>query len=166
MDTYYLRADFFDLEVKSQNQVIQEVRVLKASPPQASLFVPAFLNSLQEELKLFSQGQLFQFTLGAEFKLEMTEFQKQVYSTLRSTLPGETLTYKQLAEKCNRPLAARAVGSAMRKNPFPLIIPCHRVIPSHGKSLGRYSGSASLADGEKTKQELLALEKMLAQQAL
>ncbi|XP_077437328.1 methylated-DNA--protein-cysteine methyltransferase-like isoform X2 [Vanacampus margaritifer] len=66
---------------------------------------------------------------------------------------GETVSYKRLAEMAGNPRAARAVGGAMRKNPIPLIIPCHRVISSSGQSGPYMSGR-----GDHLKQWLLAHE--------
>ena len=68
---------------------------------------------------------------------------------------GETRTYQWIAGQIGRPKAVRAVGQALRKNPFPLIIPCHRVIKSDGK-LGGYAGKY---DGKKA--SLLAVEKTI-----
>ncbi|XP_051936871.1 methylated-DNA--protein-cysteine methyltransferase isoform X4 [Hippocampus zosterae] len=67
---------------------------------------------------------------------------------------GETVSYKRLAEMAGNPRAARAVGGAMRKNPIPLIIPCHRVILSSGQSGPYMSGG-----GDHLKQWLLAHER-------
>nr|XP_057914092.1 methylated-DNA--protein-cysteine methyltransferase isoform X2 [Doryrhamphus excisus]XP_057914093.1 methylated-DNA--protein-cysteine methyltransferase isoform X2 [Doryrhamphus excisus]XP_057914094.1 methylated-DNA--protein-cysteine methyltransferase isoform X2 [Doryrhamphus excisus]XP_057914095.1 methylated-DNA--protein-cysteine methyltransferase isoform X2 [Doryrhamphus excisus]XP_057914096.1 methylated-DNA--protein-cysteine methyltransferase isoform X2 [Doryrhamphus excisus]XP_057914098.1 len=67
---------------------------------------------------------------------------------------GETVSYKRLAEMAGNPAAARAVGGAMRRNPIPLIIPCHRVISSSGQS-GPYMGGR----GDHLKQWLLAHER-------
>nr|XP_061793864.1 methylated-DNA--protein-cysteine methyltransferase-like [Nerophis lumbriciformis] len=67
---------------------------------------------------------------------------------------GETVSYKRLAEMAGNPGAARAVGGAMRKNPIPLIIPCHRVISSSGQSGPYMSGR-----GDHLKQWLLAHER-------
>ena len=55
---------------------------------------------------------------------------------------GETLSYKQIAEKLGKPRSARAVGLAMARNPLPIIIPCHRVVRSDG-GLGGYGGTHS-----------------------
>ncbi|KAM3912848.1 methylated-DNA--protein-cysteine methyltransferase [Leptodactylus fuscus] len=66
-------------------------------------------------------------------------FQKSVLlSLLKNVTMGRTITYKELAELSGNAKAARAVGGAMRSNPVPLIIPCHRVICSGGK-IGNYS---------------------------
>lgn len=67
-------------------------------------------------------------------------FQEHVWYTLLHRVPfGKTITYAQLAELAGNKRAARAVGSAMRRNPFQLLVPCHRVIHSDGKP-GNYSG--------------------------
>ncbi|MCD4779915.1 MAG: MGMT family protein [Candidatus Omnitrophica bacterium] len=72
----------------------------------------------------------------------LTDFQ---WDVLRATLTiplGETRTYQWVADKIGRPKAVRAVGQALRRNPYPIMIPCHRVIKSDG-SLGGYAGGPS-----------------------
>lgn len=80
-----------------------------------------------------------------------TAFQRDVYGVVVSIPRGRTLSYGEVAEKAGHPRAARAVGTAMRRNPFPLLIPCHRVIRSDGR-LGDYSGPPGM------KARLLELE--------
>ncbi len=63
----------------------------------------------------------------------LTSFQKKVLTALIEVPFGKTVSYSQLAEKSGHPKAQRAVGTVMSKNPFPLLIPCHRVIRSDGK---------------------------------
>lgn len=81
----------------------------------------------------------------------LTSFQKKVYRVTASIPRGRTLSYGEVADRAGHPRAARAVGNAMRRNPFPLIIPCHRVVRSDGR-LGGYSGPPGM------KERLLALE--------
>jgi len=67
-------------------------------------------------------------------------FRRTVLETLAASVPwGETVTYGELAAMAGRPRAARAVGSAMRRNPIPFVIPCHRVIAA-GNTIGGYGG--------------------------
>lgn len=67
-------------------------------------------------------------------------FRRTVLETLATKVPwGETVTYGELAELAGRPRAARAVGSAMRNNPIPFVIPCHRVVAA-GNKIGGYGG--------------------------
>ena len=84
----------------------------------------------------------------------MTPFAKKVYRAVLSIPLGEVRTYKWVAQKAGNPRAARAVGQILKKNPFPLIVPCHRVVAGGGK-LGGY------AWGEKNKQALLNLERQI-----
>ena len=87
-------------------------------------------------------------------KLEGTNFQRTVWKEISKIPFGETRTYKDLAIAIGKPNSSRAVANACGKNPYPVIIPCHRVIRSDGK-LGGYSG----VGGIKKKKELLNLEK-------
>lgn len=68
----------------------------------------------------------------------LTTFQQKVLTTLLKTTLGSTLSYQALAEKVGSPKACRAVGNACHKNPFPIYIPCHRVINESGKT-GNYA---------------------------
>ena len=83
-------------------------------------------------------------------KLEGTEFQIRVWNELKKIPKGETRTYKEIAKLIGKPTAARAVANACGKNPYPITIPCHRVIRSDG-GLGGYSGEGGM---EKKKQLL------------
>lgn len=73
-------------------------------------------------------------------------FRRTVLETLaREVGWGETVSYGELAEMAGRPRAARAVGSAMRSNPIPFVIPCHRVIAAGGK-IGGYGGGRNAVE--------------------
>ena len=79
-----------------------------------------------------------------------TQFQREVWHVLRSLPYGTVATYARVAELARRPRAARAVGNANHANPWPVIVPCHRVVASNG--LGGYGG------GETVKRFLLEIE--------
>ena len=85
-------------------------------------------------------------------KLVGTEFQKKVWSQIRHIPPGKVLTYGEVAKLVGCPGAARAVGSAMKSNKLPILVPCHRVVSSSG--LGGYSAHGGL----RTKKKLLDAE--------
>ena len=89
-------------------------------------------------------------------KLTGTDFQIMVWNEIKKIPKGKVRTYKEIAVAISRPKASRAVANACGKNPFPLKIPCHRVIGSNGY-IGGYSGEG----GIKKKMELLKLEKAL-----
>jgi methylated-DNA-[protein]-cysteine S-methyltransferase len=88
--------------------------------------------------------------------LDMTrvsEFQRRVYLVARAIEPGQTLSYGEVAALCGDRQLARAVGQALGHNPFPIIVPCHRVLAAGGKS-----GGFSAPGGVATKRRLLSLE--------
>lgn len=82
-------------------------------------------------------------------------FRGKVLKEMRKIRPGKTLSYKSLAIKANSPGASRAVGTACATNPIPLIIPCHRVVPSSG-GIGNYGY------GSEKKEWLLEFEGAIA----
>jgi O-6-methylguanine DNA methyltransferase len=82
-----------------------------------------------------------------------SDFAIQVYQAVRCIPAGQTRTYGEIAQHINRPTAARSVGQALAKNPLALIIPCHRVLASGGKS-----GGFSAFGGVKLKTAMLAIE--------
>ena len=81
-----------------------------------------------------------------------TPFQLAVWDQLRAIPSGETVTYAELARRVGRPGAARAVGSAVGRNPISVIVPCHRVVGSDGELTG-------FAGGLDRKRALLELER-------
>ncbi len=86
----------------------------------------------------------------------MTPFAIKVYQAVLKIPLGEVRTYKWVAQKIGHPRAQRAVGQALKNNPYMLIIPCHRVVGSGGE-IGGYRG------GVKMKKKLLDLEKEIRQ---
>ena len=80
-------------------------------------------------------------------------FHREVYNAARELPSGATTSYGELARRLARPHAARAVGQAMARNPFPIIVPCHRVVAAGGR-LGGFSAPGGTAH----KVRLLAIE--------
>jgi len=105
-------------------------------------------------------GHLCRYLVGEPGEVEkipldlegLSPFARRVLEALRSTRPGETLTYGQLARMAGSPGASRAVGQVMAKNPLPILIPCHRVVAAKGP------GGFSLFGSLETKARLMALE--------
>lgn len=81
-----------------------------------------------------------------------TPFQIKVYKAVSTIPEGSTRSYKWVARRLKKPDSSRAVGQALKRNPFPLVIPCHRVIGEDG-SPGGFSGGRGL------KKRLLIMEK-------
>lgn len=91
--------------------------------------------------------------MKANQNIKLTKFQWKVLAVTAKIPLGETRSYKWIAEQVGSPKAVRAVGQALKRNPYPIIIPCHRVIKEDG-SLGGYAGGSSEKKGK-----LLAVER-------
>jgi O-6-methylguanine DNA methyltransferase len=88
-----------------------------------------------------------------------TPFQRRVWAITRAIPRGETRTYGQIASEAGSPSAARAVGQAMARNPWPIIVPCHRVL-GHDGTLTGFGGGLAM------KQSMLEMEGALQPFAL
>lgn len=125
------------------------INIQFTQPQKALLQTTELLSMATIQLDEYFQGKRTTFSLP--FKLTGTPFQLAVWKELQNIPYGKTTSYKEIAQKINKPKACRAVGMANNKNPLPIIIPCHRVIGSNGKLIG-YAG------GLKLKNYLLELE--------
>jgi methylated-DNA-[protein]-cysteine S-methyltransferase len=114
------------------------------------LEAPARLDAVRRQLDEYFAGTRKAFDLPIDRSLS-SPFYRRVLEALFEVPYGRTVHYIDLARIAGRPGATRAVGTAMRTNPIPIIQPCHRVLPSDG-TLGNYAG------GVARKQALLTLE--------
>lgn len=125
------------------------------------VFLPNYnlpvLEDEETEIIAEAEGQMDEYLSGRrkDFNLPLafsgTEVQESVWNELKEIPYGETRTYAQIADACGRPKAYRAIGSACKSNPLPIIIPCHRIIPSSG-GIGEYAGGSAF------KRRLLEIE--------
>ncbi|WP_201594081.1 methylated-DNA--[protein]-cysteine S-methyltransferase [Psychrobacter vallis] len=118
---------------------------LSKNEPAQALLIEAI-----EQLDEYFKGDRQAFDLALDLSLG-TPFQQQVWQALQDIKHGQTISYATLARNVDNPKGFRAVANANGKNPFSIIVPCHRVIASDGK-LGGYTG------GLDKKEYLLALE--------
>ena len=112
--------------------------------------IQALLIETISQLKDYAAGKRQILDLPLDFSIG-TEFQQRVWRALQGIEYGETISYATLAQRVESPKGFRAVAQANSKNPFSIIVPCHRVIASDGK-LGGYTG------GLDKKAYLLAIE--------
>jgi len=84
---------------------------------------------------------------------EVPAFHRRIYEAARAIPPGSTLSYGEVAVRAGTPGAARAVGQALGRNPFPIVVPCHRVLAARGRM-----GGFSAHGGVRTKARLLSIE--------
>lgn len=104
----------------------------------------------ERQIREYFDGKRKQFDLPVDIRCD--GFRKDVMETMRGIPYGTTMSYGCIAKSCGHPGAARAVGTVCRKNPLPIIYPCHRVVPSSG-GIGNYSGPPGM------KEKLLKIER-------
>lgn len=104
-----------------------------------------------KQIQDYLAGKVGRLRIPVDYSLVKSDFDRTVLERLYKLRAGQTVYYAELAAMVGRPGAARAVGSAMRRNPIPILVPCHRVLPQSG-GLGNYTG------GTEKKAWLLARE--------
>jgi len=117
----------------------------QAPPPEVARAIAAIVALLR--------GEAADLTGVALDMAAVPAFNAQVYAVARTIRPGETMTYGDIAKRLGIDGDAREIGQAMGRNPFPLNVPCHRVVAA-----GRKSGGFSANGGVVTKLRLLAIE--------
>lgn len=103
-------------------------------------------------LLAYLRGESNRIDIGVDLS-GITAFQRRVLEETRKVPRGQVSTYAEIARRIGNPKAVRAVGQALRRNPVPIVVPCHRVIASDG-TLGGYGGRMR----DRRKIELLRLE--------
>jgi len=128
----------------------QEVHQLLGDSLNYATWSPHLFEDLMERLRAYFGGHKVAFPDRLDLS-GATSFQREVWETTKLIPYGETRSYTWVAEQIKRPMAVRAVGQALARNPLPVIVPCHRVLNIDGK-LGGYGG------GVEMKRHLLSLE--------
>ncbi|WP_214742473.1 methylated-DNA--[protein]-cysteine S-methyltransferase [Exiguobacterium sp. s48] len=140
METYKLemKTPIGVIEIVGTDEVIQSILFVERDevylPDQD---VPGVLRQCRDELDAYFRGERMTFTFPTE---QMgTTFQLEVWDALQTIPYAETASYRELAERVQRPTAVRAVGATNGRNQLSIVVPCHRVIGSSGKLIG-YAG--------------------------
>lgn len=129
----YLSVSFVNNTISGTHYTSSEQPGLSSGSP-ATIADSAFAKKIKNELESYFKTDS-QFTLACDLQ-SGTEFQRKVWQALIDIPIGEVRTYGALAKELNS--SARAVGNACRRNLFPLIVPCHRVVSASG--IGGYAG--------------------------
>jgi methylated-DNA-[protein]-cysteine S-methyltransferase len=145
-------SPFGEVTVVVSDRGVREISLPGDDQPDAEPGRPD--RKVARELDEWFAGKRHAFDL--ELDLDGVEgFRRTALETLaREVRWGETVTYGELAGLAGRPRAARAAGSAMRDNPLPFVIPCHRVVAAGGR-IGGYGGGRNAVELKRT---LLARE--------
>ncbi len=132
-----------------ENSILQSVRLALPDPS-----IPSSHHPLCEIFEHYLDGR--EVIWPAYNRDLLTPFQKLVFDAVATIPYGETKSYKEIARMIGRPLACRAVARALKHNPFPVVIPCHRVVSSNfPQDIGGYTPDPMI------KRILLTLEGVL-----
>lgn len=144
--TQFLSSPLGILKIESNRKAITRV----AFAQKKSVNTPDVVTKkCAKELEEYCEGKRKTFT--TPFAVSGSTFQQSVWKEMQTIPYGETRTYAEIAKRIQKPKAVRAVGTACGANPIVILIPCHRVVGSHG--LGGYSG------GLEKKKKLLKIER-------
>ncbi len=116
------------------------------------LEAPARLDPVRRELDEYFAGRRREFDFPIDWRLTRGGFFEAILRATEKIGYGDTITYRQIAERAGNAKAVRAAGNGLGSNPIPVVVPCHRVIATGG-GMGGYTG------GIERKQYLLALER-------
>ena len=148
LDTLQINSPLGSLELKTDGNAIIALNFVFGEQSKTASFHPILIEA-SAQLNLYFKKKLSDFKLP--LKLKGSSFQIKVWDHLNKIPFGSIQTYAQIAWELDT--APRAIGGACAKNPIPIIIPCHRVTASSGKTGGFSAGS-----GVKTKLQLLKHE--------
>jgi methylated-DNA-[protein]-cysteine S-methyltransferase len=142
------------LQLPERDEAVARARVrrrlpdaVEAEPP------PAVAEAIAAMTELLDRGRRDLSDVGLDMS-GVPAFERGVYEAARAIPPGRTVTYGELAERLGDRGLARAVGQALGRNPFPIVVPCHRVLGADGR-LGGFSAPG----GRATKLRLLEIER-------
>ncbi len=116
------------------------------------LEAPARLDPVRRELDEYFTGRRKRFDFAVDWRLTRGGFFQEILQAAEQIPYGQTITYREIAERAGNVKAVRAAGNGLGSNPIPVVVPCHRVVATGG-GMGGYTG------GVERKEYLLALER-------
>ncbi len=128
-------------------------RICRRFPGAHEAAPPAQVQAAIEGIAAMLRGEAHDLSALALDMRGVPAFAQRVYAVVRGIVPGQTLTYGEVAARLGEPGAARAVGQALGRNPFAPVVPCHRVLAAGDKP-----GGFSASGGVRTKLRLLIIE--------
>jgi methylated-DNA-[protein]-cysteine S-methyltransferase len=141
------------VQLPEASEAKTRARLLRHCPDVKEMTAPPSVQATIDGIVALLCGEARDLSQIALDMAGVPEFDRRVYELARTIAPGETLSYREVATRLGDPAAAREVGQALGRNPFPVIVPCHRVVAA-GSRLGGFSAPGGAA----TKRRLLAIE--------
>jgi methylated-DNA-[protein]-cysteine S-methyltransferase len=141
------------VQLPEANESLTRDRLRRRCPGVREASPPPPVQEVIERIGRLLQGEPVDLAAVPLMLAAVPDFNRRVYEVARTIPPGRTLTYGEIAVRLGERSMARAVGQALGANPFPIIVPCHRVVAAGGKN-----GGFSATGGVRTKLRMLALE--------
>ena len=141
------------MQLPEAREAEARARLLRRYPDAVEATPPPEVELVLDRIRALLEGEKIDL---ADVPLNMEgvpAFERRVYEVARRIPPGATLTYGEIAARLGDKLLARDVGQALGRNPFPIVIPCHRVLAAGGKT-----GGFSARGGVATKMKMLQIE--------
>jgi methylated-DNA-[protein]-cysteine S-methyltransferase len=130
-----------------------QVRLLRSRPEAIESVPPDNVQAAIDAITALLRGERIDLSFIPLDVAGVPEFHRRVYDIARTIAPGSTLTYGDIAKRLGDVTLSRAVGQALGRNPFVVIVPCHRVLAAGGKV-----GGFSAPGGAETKVRMLKIE--------
>ena len=141
------------VQLPEASELKTRARLLRRCPGAREALAPADVQCAIDGIVALLRGEASDLSAVALDLDGVEPFARRVYEIARTIAPGETLTYGEIAARLGERGLARDVGQALGQNPFPLIVPCHRVLAA-GRKVGGFSANGGVA----TKLRLLSIE--------
>jgi methylated-DNA-[protein]-cysteine S-methyltransferase len=141
------------VQLPEAREVETRARVLRRFPDAREAPPPPGVQRALDGIVALLRGEASELGAVALDMNRVPPFHRRVYEVARTIPPGATLSYGDVAARLGAPGSARAVGHALGRNPFPIVVPCHRVLAAGGR-LGGFSAGG----GVTTKRRLLSIE--------
>jgi methylated-DNA-[protein]-cysteine S-methyltransferase len=129
-------------------------RLLRKCPDASEASPPPDVQRVINDIVALLRGEAIDLSKVVLDLTRVPDFERRVYDVARTIPPGTTLTYGEIATRLGDRGLARDVGQALGRNPFPIVVPCHRVLAAGGKA-GGFSGNGGLT----TKLRMLTIER-------
>ncbi|MBS0531794.1 MAG: methylated-DNA--[protein]-cysteine S-methyltransferase [Proteobacteria bacterium] len=141
------------VQLPAEREIETRRRLLRKSPEAREVSPTAEACVAIDGIVALLRGQPADFADVTLDIREVSPFARRVYDYVRTILRGETMTYNEVADRLKPPGAPHAVAQALSQNPFPLIVPCHRVLEAGG-----YADRMSVNSGSISKRRLLSID--------
>lgn len=150
---YYWFYDYklFKLEYLASQKGLTKISFIRDFKKQDLLFDQKPFKAIHKFMLSYVKKNPIDIEIDLDYN--PTDFQQCVYSEAKNIPFGKIISYGELAKLINNSRAARAVGGALGKNPFPILIPCHRIVGNNGKLTG-----FSAIDGIELKRKFIDFE--------